>query len=199
MKTKRLDGWRIAILATDGVEHSELQKPREALIDAGAEVQVVAPKHGSITSWKHDHWGRAFAVDASVDEVRASDFDALVIPGGVMNCDKLRTDDRAVDFVRDFASAGKPIAAICHGPQLLIEAGVLQGVHLTSWNSLKTDLVNAGADWVDEKVVVDRGFITSRMPDDMPAFNHTMIEEFAGSRLPRSRHRIEESSRSRIH
>ena len=179
MFNKQLKGKKVAILATDGFEQSELFEPREALEKAGAHVQIVSLKRGSIRAWKDKDWGKKINVDLTLDEAAADQFDALMIPGGVMNPDKLRTEVAAVEFVRDFAASGKPIAAICHAPALLIEADVVRGKKLTSWPSLKTDLVNAGAYWFDEEVVVDKGLVTSRQPADMPAFNRKMIEEIA--------------------
>jgi protease I len=174
-----LSGKRVAILATDGVEQSELTEPRQALKDAGARPIVVSPKDGAIKAWQHDHWGDEIAVDMRLADAHAEDFDALMLPGGVMNPDRLRMDASAVQFVKDFVTAGKPVAAICHGPWLLVEAGVVKGRTLTSWPSLQTDIRNAGGDWVDREVVTDQGLVTSRKPDDIPAFNRKMIEEFA--------------------
>jgi len=177
MAEQSISGKRVAILATDGVERVELIEPKKALDAAGAKTTVIAPKSGSIKSWEHDHWGENIAVDRSLDDARAEDFDSLVLPGGVMNPDQLRMDRRAVDFVRKFFEAGKPVAAICHGPWMLVEAGVVRGKTITSWPSLQTDIRNAGGDWVDREVVVDEGLVTSRKPDDLPAFNKRMIEE----------------------
>ena len=176
---ENLSGKRVAILATDGVEQVELLEPRKALEEAGAEADVVAPKKGSIKGWDHDHWGQEIDVDIELSHANADDFDALVLPGGVMNPDHLRLDESAVAFVRSFFDAGKPVAAICHAPWLLIQAGVAKGRKLTSYPSLRLDLENAGADWVDEEVVVDQGLVTSRKPDDLPAFNRKMVEEIA--------------------
>jgi len=174
-----IDGKRVAVLATDGFEQSELLEPVKALKDAGAEAIIVAPKSGTIKAWKDKNWGQEIKVDLSLDEAQPEEFDALVLPGGVMNPDRLRMNEDAVEFVQHFVDAGKPIAAICHGPWTLIETGAVAGRRMTSWPSLKTDLINAGADWVDEEVVTDRGLVTSRKPDDLPAFNRKMIEEFA--------------------
>jgi len=174
-----LQGKRVAILATDGFEQSELTEPRKALDAAGAKTEVVSPHAGAIRSWKHTDWGDDVRVDRTLDQANFDDYDALLLPGGVLNPDKLRTDPKAVEFVRSFFDAQKPVAAICHGPIMLIEAGVLRGRHITSWPSVQTDARNAGARWTDEEVVVDRGLITSRKPDDIPAFNRKMIEEFA--------------------
>jgi protease I len=174
-----LKGKRVAVLATDGFEESELLEPKRALEGAGAHVDVVSPAQGRIRGWKHTDWGTDVPVDRAVAEASADDYDALLLPGGVMNPDRLRTDVHAVTFTREMFNAGKPIAAICHGPWTLVEANVVRGFRVTSWPSIKTDLVNAGANWVDEQVVVDRGLVTSRKPDDIPAFNSRMIEEFA--------------------
>jgi protease I len=179
MKTEQLDGKRIAILATEGFEQSELEKPREALRQAGAVTDVVSPEEGEIRGWDGDDFGDAVAVDVKLDAADADDYDGLLLPGGVMNPDKLRLEPKAVAFVKAFFAAGKPVAAICHGPQLLIEAEVLRGRKLTSYASIKKDLQNAGAKWVDAEVVVDNGLVTSRQPDDIPAFNAKMIEEYA--------------------
>ncbi len=176
---KRLDGKRVAILATDGFEQVELTEPRKALDAAGAQTIVVSPKEGSIKGWQHDHWGDMVRVDRSLDAARTDDFDALLLPGGVMNPDNLRLNRRAVEFVRRFYTSGKPIAAICHGPWMLVEADVVRGRTLTSWPSLQTDIRNAGGDWVDREAVADEGLVTSRKPDDIPAFNSKVIEEFA--------------------
>jgi protease I len=173
---------KVAILATDGFEQSELFEPKKALEDAGADVTIVSLKAGKIKAWDKNDWGKKIEVDQIVSSANAESFDALVLPGGVMNPDKLRTHEEAVDFVRAFAQGGKPIAAICHGPWTLVEADVVRGKRMTSWPSLRTDLTNAGANWVDEEVVVDEGLVTSRKPDDIPAFNAKMIEEIAEGR-----------------
>jgi protease I len=178
-QTETLQGKKIAILATDGFEQSELEQPREALQQAGAETEVISPKDGEIRGWAEDDFGDSVPVDRALAEVSAEDYDGLLLPGGVMNPDKLRLEPKAVEFVRAFFSAGKPVAAICHGPQLLIEADVVRGRKLTSYPSVRKDLINAGAQWVDAEVVVDNGLVTSRKPDDIPAFNAKMIEEFA--------------------
>jgi protease I len=174
-----LKGKRVAILATDGFEQSELTDPRKALKEAGAQADIISLTNKPIKGWKHTGWGDSFDVTATVDEVEASDFDALLLPGGVMNPDKLRANEQAVKFVKAFFEQGKPVAAICHGPQTLIDAGVVKGRSMTSYNSIKSDLINAGAKWVDQEVVVDHGLVTSRQPSDIPAFNRKMIEEFA--------------------
>lgn len=177
--TKPLKGKRVAILSADGFEQSELFEPRQALIEAGAEVQVVGQHGGQIKGWNGGAWGQSIAVDVAVGEADADQFDALLIPGGVINPDKLRMDENAIEFIEGFFHMGKPIAAICHGPQVLIETGFVAGKTLTSWRSIKTDLLNAGATWVDQEVVVDQGLVTARKPADIPAFNRRMIEEFA--------------------
>jgi protease I len=175
----KLDGIKVAILATNGFEQSELMEPKKALEDAGAEVSVVSLKAGEIKGWKDKDWGESIAVDLTLEEANADDFDALQLPGGVMNPDTLRMDKSAVNFIKSFIDAGKPVAAICHASWTLIEADAVRGKTVTSWNSLRTDLENAGANWVDQEVVVDSGLITSRNPQDIPAFNEKMIEEFA--------------------
>lgn len=171
-----LNGKRVAILATDGFEQVELTEPRKALDEAGAKTEVISPKDGEIKGWKFKEWGDSVKVDKTLDKARPEDYDALVLPGGVMNPDHLRMEPAAADFVRNFVAAGKPVAAICHGPWTLVEAGVVRGKTMTSWPSLKTDLRNAGASWVDQEVCTDGQFITSRKPDDIPAFNKAIIE-----------------------
>ena len=173
---------RVAILAADGFEQAELEEPLNALRDAGATVSIVSPKSGQIQGMRHADKGDPFDVDLTLDEAEADDFDALLLPGGLMNPDELRSIPAAVNFVRAFAQSGKPIAAICHGPWVLIEADIVRGRKLTSWPAIQTDIKNAGGDWVDEEVVVDNGLVTSRKPDDIPAFNKKMIEEFAEGR-----------------
>ncbi|HZX79557.1 MAG TPA: type 1 glutamine amidotransferase domain-containing protein [Lysobacter sp.] len=167
---------RIAILATDGFEQSELTGPRDGLKAAGFDVQVIAPKGGSIKGWQHTDWGDEVPVDLELSQARPDDFDALVLPGGQMNPDTLRMKPEAVEFVRAFDSAGKTLAAICHGPWLLVESGAAKDREVTSWPSVKTDLVNAGARWKDAEVVVDGHVITSRKPDDIPAFTQAVID-----------------------
>jgi protease I len=174
-----LQGKRIAILATDMVEQVELVEPRKALDEAGATTELVSLEEGSIQAFNHYDKADTFEVDRTVEEARAADYDALVLPGGVGNPDTLRADENAVAFVRDFFEQAKPVAAICHGPWLLVEAGVVRGRTLTSFPSIQTDVRNAGATWVDEEVHVDNGLVTSRKPDDIPAFNKKLIEEFA--------------------
>lgn len=179
---KVMDGLRVAVLATDGFEQSELTEPVRALRQSGAQVDVVSLRSGEIQGMQHKEKGDKVRVDRTLDEAKASDYAALVLPGGVANPDELRTDERAVHFVRQFAEAKKPIAAICHGPWMLIDADAVRGKKLTSWPSLRTDLKNAGADWVDQMVVVDRGLVTSRKPDDLPAFCEKMLEQFGEAR-----------------
>jgi protease I len=174
----KLDGKKIAFLATDGVEQVELTEPREAVENEGAETQLISLEEGQIQGFEHLDKKDKFRVDKAVSDADASDYDGLVLPGGVANPDALRTDQDAVSFVRAFFEAGKPVGAICHAPWTLIEADVVDGLKVTSWPSLKTDLRNAGAEWVDEEVVVDRGLTTSRKPDDLPAFNGKIVEEF---------------------
>jgi protease I len=189
MTTENLNGLKVAILVTDGFEQVELTEPRKALDQAGARTQIVSPKDGQVRGWKFTDWGENLPVDVKLDGAKAEDFDALLLPGGVMNPDELRTLPKAVAFAKAFLDAGKPVASICHGPWTIIETGAARGRRLTSWPSLKTDLRNAGADWVDQEVVVDRNLVTSRKPDDIPAFNPTMIELFreARSAAPASR------------
>jgi protease I len=175
----KLNGKKVAILVTDGFEQVELTEPKKALEEAGAQTHVVSPKDGQVKGWAETEWGDTFPVDVALSSARADDYDALLLPGGVMNPDKLRMETGAVEFIKDFFSAGKPVAAICHAPMLLIEADVVDGRTLTSYPSIKTDLKNAGANWVDQEVVTDNGLVTSRKPDDIPAFNRKMIEEIA--------------------
>ena len=170
---------RVAILATNGFEESELLEPQRMLNEAGAETMIVSLAEGEIKSWKDGNWGPSITVDQTVDQSRAEDFDALLLPGGVMNPDQLRINADAVRFAKSFMESGKPVGAICHGPWLLLETGSLEGKEMTSWPSLKTDLENGGADWVDQEVVVDGGLVTSRKPDDIPAFGRKLIEEIA--------------------
>ena len=174
----KLQGKKVAILAADMVEQVELVEPRKALEDAGAETDLVSLKPGTIKAFDHFDPADDQTVDRTIEEVDASDYDALLIPGGVGNPDQLRGDENVVRFVQEFFAAGKPVAAICHAPWVLVEAGVVRDRKLTSWPTLQTDIRNAGGNWVDEQVVVDRGMVTSRKPDDIPAFNEKMIEEF---------------------
>jgi protease I len=174
-----LSSKRVAIVATDGFEQSELVEPKKALEAAGATTAVISLKAGTIRAWAKKDWGEEVAVDAVIDDASADDYDALVLPGGVMNPDTLRTNPAVLAFVRAFFEQGKPVGAICHGPWTLINAGVVKGRHLTSWPSLQADLQNAGATWTDEEVVSQNGLVTSRKPDDLPAFNRKLIEEIA--------------------
>jgi protease I len=171
-----LKGRKIAILATDGFEQSELTEPKQNLENAGAKVDVLSIHEGKIKGWNKTDWGSSVKVDHLVNEAKPSDYDALVLPGGVMNPDHLRMSKAAITFVREFAQSGKPVAAICHGPQTLIEAGVVKGHTMTSYPSIHTDLMNAGANWVDRAVVTDANFITSRTPDDIPAFSRAITQ-----------------------
>jgi protease I len=177
--SNELQGRRVAVLATDGVEQVELTDPSHALRQAGADVDLISLEPGEIQAFNHLDRADTFPVDQAVKSVKAGDYDALLLPGGVANPDRLRLDPDAVDFVREFFEQGKPVAAICHAPWMLIEAGVVRGRTLTSFPSVRTDLVNAGATWVDQQVHVDEGLVTSRKPQDIPAFNSKMIEEFA--------------------
>jgi len=179
---EKLKGKKVAILAADMFEQVELIEPREALEQAGATTELVSLREGEIQGFDHYDKADTFPVDRTVEEARADDYDALLLPGGVGNPDNLRQDENAVGFVRDFFEQGKPIAAICHAPWTLVEAGVVRGLKLTSFSSLQTDIRNAGGTWVDEQVVVDQGLVTSRRPDDLPAFNEKMLEEFAEER-----------------
>jgi protease I len=185
--SENLSGKRVAILATDGFEQSELFQPREALDKAGAKTELLSLKAGKIKGWDHTDWGKSAKVDKLVADAKVSDYDMLVLPGGVMNPDKLRGDKTAVAFVREFVNSGKPIAAICHGPWTLIDAGGLKGKRMTSWPTLKTDLTNAGAKWEDSEVVVDGNLITSRKPDDIPAFNEKISEALLQSSVSNKR------------
>jgi protease I len=179
MTNGNLQGKKVAILATDGFEQSELLEPRKALDEAGATTQVVSPAGKKIKGWDQKDWGKEVSVDVPLDAANAEEFDALLLPGGVMSPDQLRMNPMAVQFVKQFTDAGKPVAAICHGPWTLVEAGAVRGRTMTSWPSLKTDLKNAGASWVDKEVVNDQGVVTSRRPDDIPAFNREMIRLFS--------------------
>lgn len=168
---------RIAILATDGFEESELKSPKEYLEQQGWTAEIVSLKSGTIKAWAEKDWGKEYNVDRTLDEVSSSDYHALVLPGGVINPDQLRRHDNAIAFVKSFFDEKKPVAAICHGPQILINAEVVDGREMTSFSSIKKDLQNAGANWTDSEVVVDNGLVTSRTPDDLPAFNKKMVEE----------------------
>lgn len=173
----KLSNKKVAILVADGFEEVEFTKPLEALQDAGANVEVISLHDGEVKAWAEKDWGKTYPVDKTVSEANAKDYDALVLPGGVMNPDHLRESQEAVNFVSGFFDDSKPIAAICHGPWTLIETGELKGRSVTSYPSLKTDLINAGANWVDQEVVVDNGLVTSRNPNDLPAFCRKMVEE----------------------
>ncbi|HEY3580117.1 MAG TPA: type 1 glutamine amidotransferase domain-containing protein [Pyrinomonadaceae bacterium] len=182
-----LTGKKIAILVADGFEQVELTGPKEALEAAGAEIQIVSPAEGEVQGWNHDEKADSFPVDMPLNLARSDDYDALLLPGGVRNPDQLRMMTRAVEFVDGFIATGKPLAAICHAPWLLIETNWIKGKTITSWPSLKSDLINAGAHWVDRDVVVDHGLVTSRKPADIPAFYKKVIEEFAEGRHMRQR------------
>jgi len=177
--SQSLNGKRVAILVADGFEQVELIEPRKALEAAGAQTAIVSPAEGKVKGWNMKDWGEQLPVDVPLNSAKADEYDALLLPGGVMNPDKLRINPKAVQFVKAFFDAGKPVAAICHGPWTLIEAGAVRDRTITSWPSLQTDLRNAGARWVDQEVVTDNGLVSSRKPDDLPAFNRKMIEEFA--------------------
>jgi protease I len=177
MNKNTLQGKKVAILVADGFEQVELTSPRQALDEAGAETRIVSPAKGQVQGWNHFDKGDKFPVDVALDQARPQEFDALLLPGGVANPDQLRILPKAIDFIRHFFTEGKPVAAICHAPWPLIDADVVRGRTITSWPSLKTDLINAGARWVDQEVVVDNGLVSSRKPQDIPAFNRKMIEE----------------------
>ncbi len=179
-----MKGKKVAILAADMFERVELEEPRRALEDAGAEVEIVSLEEGEIQGFDHFDPATTVKVDRTAEEVSADDYDALMVPGGVGNPDQLRGDENAVAFVRGFHEAGKPLAVICHGPWMLVESGVLRGKRLTSWPTLETDIRNAGGEWVDGEVVVDGNLVTSRKPDDIPAFNREMLRIFSGERIP---------------
>jgi protease I len=176
---QKLDGKKVAILVADGFEQVEMTKPRQALDEAGAQTKIVSLKSGKIQGMNHADKGDKFDVDLTVDQARPERFDALMIPGGLLNPDAMRTNERAQNFARHFFRERKPVAVICHGPQLLINADLVRGRRMTSWPAIQVDMRNAGARWVDEEVVVDNGLVSSRKPDDIPAFNRKMIEEFA--------------------
>jgi protease I len=181
-ETETLKGLKVAILVTDGFEQVEMTEPRKALDNAGADTRLVSPKEAQVKAWNFTDWGDTFPVDVPFENARPEEFDALLLPGGVINPDQLRMLPDAVAFAKAFFDAGKPVASICHGPWTVIEAGAARGRRLTSWPSLKTDLQNAGAEWVDQEVVVDQGLVTSRKPDDIPAFNREAINLFARAR-----------------
>ncbi len=178
-KPTSLNGKTIAILVAEGFEQVEMTEPRKALEEAGAHTVLISPSGPSVRAWQHTEWGDTFRVDLVLDSANPEDYAGLLLPGGVMNPDHLRMNSKAVHFVRSFFESGKPIAAICHGPWMLAEADVIKGLSLTSYPSIRSDLLNAGAKWFDSEVVVDNGVVTSRKPDDIPAFNRKMIEEFA--------------------
>lgn len=186
MAQQPLQNKKVAILVANGFEQEELTRPRQALQEAGAKTQIISPAGNKVKGWDHTDWGEEFDVDVQLDQADPSQYDALLLPGGVMNPDKLRRDEQAQAFVRHFFAAGKPVAAICHAPWTLIDTGLAPGRRLTSYHSLQTDLKNAGAEWVDEEVVVDDNLITSRNPDDIPAFNRTIVAEFAKSEPERT-------------
>ena len=176
---EKLKGKTVAILTENGFEEVELTSPKKALEEAGATVHIISPQKQKVKGWNHDHWSIELPVDKNISNARINDYDALILPGGVLNPDQLRQNKDAVDFAKDFLETGKPVAAICHGPQLLIETGLLEGRTLTSYPSIQTDLKNAGANWHDKEVIVDNGLVTSRSPKDLEAFNKKMIEEIA--------------------
>lgn len=193
-----LNGKKVAILVADGFEQVEMTEPKEALEKAGAETNIVSPAEDKVRGWQETEWGDSFNVDVPLKEAKPEQYDALLLPGGVMNPDKLRRNEKALQFVRSFFNAHKPVAAICHGPWTLIDAGVIKGRKVTSYHSIQNDLKNAGAQWVDEMVVVDNGLVTSRKPDDLAAFNRKVIEEFAeGKHEPGKQHRRQEGQMSR--
>lgn len=173
-----LKGKRIAVLIANGFEQVEMTEPKKALENAAARVEIISPEKDKVKGWKHTQWGDEFLIDVPLEHAMADDYDALLLPGGVMSPDKLRIDALAVDFVKQIFKADKPIAAICHGPWTLINADIVKGYKITSWPSIKVDLINAGAKWIDEKVVTDRKIVTSRKPDDLPYFNEAMINLF---------------------
>ena len=182
---QKLTGKKIAILTENGFEEVELTSPKKALEAAGATVHIVSPQEEKVKAWNHDHWSIELPVDVNLSDANAEDYDALVVPGGVLNPDKMRINEDCVKFAKDFLTSGKPVASICHGPQLLLETGLLQGRKMTSYSAIKTDLKNAGVIWEDKEVVVDHGLVTSRSPKDLDAFNKKMLEEIAeGAHTP---------------
>ena len=178
METPNLNGKKIAIITENGFEEVELTSPKKALEEAGAVVHIISLQD-NVKAWDTDHWSIELPVDVNLEKANSDDYDGIVIPGGVINPDKMRTKTAYISFVSEFLETGKPVAAICHGPQLLIETGMIKGKDMTSYPSLKTDLLNAGVNWIDKEVVVDNGLVTSRSPEDLPAFNKAIIEEFA--------------------
>lgn len=179
---QKIKGLKVAILVADGFEQSEMTEPKKALDEAGAQTVIVSPSKGKVKGWKMKNWGDEFPVDKELNQARPDEFDALLLPGGVMNPDTLRMNQAAVNFVKSFVKSHKPIAAICHGPLILINAEAINGKTITSYPSIKTDLINAGANWIDREVIKDDNIVTSRKPDDIPAFNKEMIELFSHSR-----------------
>lgn len=177
-----MQGTKVAILVADGFEQVEMTEPKKALEQNGAQTRIVSPAQGKVQGWNHYDKADQFQVDVPLDRANPGEFDALLLPGGVANPDQLRTNPKAVSFVKAFFDAGKPVGVICHGPWTLIEAGVVDGRNMTSWPSLKTDLINAGANWLDKEVVVDHGLVSSRKPADLPAFNRKLVEEFSEGR-----------------
>lgn len=175
---KKLEGKKVAILVEEGFEEVELKKPKEALEEEGAKTFIISPHLLNVKAWDKSDWGESYSVDVYLSNANPNDYDALLLPGGVMNPDKLRTNKEAINFVKSFFDNNKPVAAICHGPWTLIEAGIVKGRRMTSFHSIQTDLKNAGANWVDEEVVLDKNLTTSRSPKDIPAFNNAIIEEF---------------------
>jgi protease I len=175
-------GLKVAILIADGFEEVEMVEPKKTLDQAGARTNIISPNLDQVRSWRHTDWGKNFPVDQRLNHARPDDFDALLLPGGVSNPDRLRMEPKAVAFVKSFFDAGKPVAAICHGPWIIVETGAARGRHVTSWPSLKTDLKNAGAEWVDQEAVVDGNLVTSRKPDDLPAFTKAMLDVFSRAR-----------------
>lgn len=174
----KLEGKKVAVITENGFEEVELTSPVKALKDAGATVHIISPQKNKVKAWDKDHWSIEIPVDVTLDQAKPEDYDALLIPGGVLNPDQMRKNESCVSFAKHFLQAGKPLAAICHGPQLLIETGMLKGKKMTSYPSIKTDLMNAGVNWEDKEVIVDQGLVTSRSPKDLEAFNKKMIEEF---------------------
>lgn len=179
MNHEKLKGYKVAIVITDGFEQSEMTEPRKALQKAGAEAVIVSPNKEKVRGWLQGNWSDEFTVDQMLEDAISQDYHALLLPGGVINPDRLRSNDRVIQFIADFVKSNKPIAAICHGPWTLINAGGVKGKEMTSWSSIKIDLINAGAKWVDQPVVRDGNLVTSRKPDDLPQFNMAMIEMFA--------------------
>lgn len=174
---EELKNLKVAILTENGFEQVELTSPKEAMEQAGVKVHIVSPQRKEVKAWDKDKWGITLPVDVTIENANADEYDGLLLPGGVLNPDKLRMNEMAIEFVKRFLEAGKPVAAICHGPQTLIETGLMEGKEMTSYPSIKTDLINAGVKWVDREVVVDNGLVSSRSPEDLPAFNNKLLEE----------------------